>query len=193
MCRSKSSLLPMTGKRSVARRRSSQWRLFTFFGNYLAKKVEERNTFLYVSPLHLVNGLHPDPTVEVTIDGDGDIQERRRPGASFHDDPDGAGLFSALGAVAVPHSPAFTVTASRLRQVGYRSYLTGNGLLLNDEALVNEAEHDRYVARLSQGTPFENEDTGLAPNGLLHSVTVAHARLIKPAEFRAIDGEYRLN
>jgi hypothetical protein len=27
----------------------------------------------------------------------------------------------------------------------------------------------------------------------LHSVTVAHARLIKPAEIRAIDGEFRLH
>jgi len=30
-------------------------------------------------------------------------------------------------------------------------------------------------------------------DGLLHSVTVAHARLIKPAEFRAVEGEFRLN
>jgi len=30
-------------------------------------------------------------------------------------------------------------------------------------------------------------------DGLLYSVTVAHARLIKPAEFRAVDGEFRLN
>lgn len=29
--------------------------------------------------------------------------------------------------------------------------------------------------------------------GLLHSVTVAHAHLIGPVEFRAIDGEFRLN
>jgi uncharacterized protein Usg len=29
--------------------------------------------------------------------------------------------------------------------------------------------------------------------GPLHSVTVAHARLIKPAEIRAIGGEFRLN
>jgi len=29
--------------------------------------------------------------------------------------------------------------------------------------------------------------------GPLHSVTVAHARLIKPAEIRAIDGEFRLH
>jgi len=29
--------------------------------------------------------------------------------------------------------------------------------------------------------------------GPLHSVTVAHARLIKPAEFRAVDGEFRLH
>ncbi|MCC6776223.1 MAG: usg protein [Hyphomicrobiales bacterium] len=29
--------------------------------------------------------------------------------------------------------------------------------------------------------------------GPLHSVTVAHARLIKPAEIRKIDGEYRVH
>lgn len=29
--------------------------------------------------------------------------------------------------------------------------------------------------------------------GPLHSVTVAHARLIKPAELRAVDGIFRLN
>jgi uncharacterized protein Usg len=29
--------------------------------------------------------------------------------------------------------------------------------------------------------------------GPLHSVTVAHARLIKPAEIKAIDGEFRLH
>ncbi len=30
-------------------------------------------------------------------------------------------------------------------------------------------------------------------DGLLHSVTVAHCQLIKPAEFKAVDGEFRLN
>ena len=29
--------------------------------------------------------------------------------------------------------------------------------------------------------------------GPLHSVTVAHSRLIRPAEMRALDGEFRLN
>jgi len=29
--------------------------------------------------------------------------------------------------------------------------------------------------------------------GPLHSVTIAHARLIKPAEIRAVDGEFRLH
>ena len=29
--------------------------------------------------------------------------------------------------------------------------------------------------------------------GPLHSVMVAHSRLIKPAELKAIDGEFRLN
>ncbi len=30
-------------------------------------------------------------------------------------------------------------------------------------------------------------------DGPLHSVMVAHSRLIKPAELRALDGEFRLN
>jgi uncharacterized protein Usg len=30
-------------------------------------------------------------------------------------------------------------------------------------------------------------------DGLLHSVTVAHTRLIKPAEFRAVEGEFWLH
>ncbi len=30
-------------------------------------------------------------------------------------------------------------------------------------------------------------------DGVLHSVVVAHAGLIRPAEFKAIDGEFRLN
>jgi uncharacterized protein Usg len=29
--------------------------------------------------------------------------------------------------------------------------------------------------------------------GILHSVTVAHSRLIKPAELKAIDGEFKLH
>lgn len=29
--------------------------------------------------------------------------------------------------------------------------------------------------------------------GPLHSVRIAHARLIKPSEFRAVNGEFRLN
>ena len=30
-------------------------------------------------------------------------------------------------------------------------------------------------------------------DGMLHSVTVAHSRLIKPAEIRAVDGVFRLH
>jgi uncharacterized protein Usg len=29
--------------------------------------------------------------------------------------------------------------------------------------------------------------------GVLHSVVVSHCKLIKPAEFRAVEGEFRLN
>jgi uncharacterized protein Usg len=30
-------------------------------------------------------------------------------------------------------------------------------------------------------------------HGILHSVQVAHSRLIKPAEIRALDGEFKIN
>jgi uncharacterized protein Usg len=30
-------------------------------------------------------------------------------------------------------------------------------------------------------------------DGLLYSVTIAHARLLRPAEIRAVDGEFQLN
>jgi uncharacterized protein Usg len=32
-----------------------------------------------------------------------------------------------------------------------------------------------------------------ALDGPLHSVTVAHARLVRPAEIRPVDGEFRLH
>lgn len=30
-------------------------------------------------------------------------------------------------------------------------------------------------------------------DGVLHTITVAHSRLIRPAEFKAVDGEFKLN
>jgi len=129
----------------------------------VTQSPSESTPFTYVSPLDLTIEPCGDPTIHVVTEGAGGVHERKRPGASFHDDPDGTRLFSDLESVRVPHSPAFTLTASRLRQVGYRSYLSQNGLLFNDEALVNEAERDRFVARLGRETAFENEDTGLEP------------------------------
>ena len=92
----------------------------------------ESNSFAYVSPLDLVTGLCRDPTVEVVMDGAGGTDERSRPGASFHDDPDGARLFPALDPVVVPHSSAFTVIASPLRQVGSK-FLRTKRFSFNDE------------------------------------------------------------
>ena len=126
---------------------------------------EEQAAFAYVSPLDLTAGLCRDPTIQGVIDGAKGGREVTRPGPSFHDDPDGAGLCSALGTFTISLPPTFTLTTSNVRQVGYRSFLSRNGLLFNDEALVNEAERDQFVARLGQAMPFANEDTGLAPAG----------------------------
>lgn len=126
---------------------------------------DEQAAFTYVSPLDLVTGLCRDPTIRGVIEGVPGGHEVTRPGPSFHDDPDGAALFSALGTFTISLPPTFTLTASDVRQVGYRSFLSRSGFLFNDEALVNEAERGRFVVRLGQGEPFPNEDTGLVPAG----------------------------
>jgi uncharacterized protein Usg len=41
------------------------------------------------------------------------------------------------------------------------------------------------------GVPIQPKDAGL--EGLLHSVRVAHCKLIKPAELKAVGGEFRLH
>jgi hypothetical protein len=122
-------------------------------------------TFTYVSPLGLGGAGRP-ATARVTVDGPVELRNFHRPGPSYHDDPDGAGLFAQLGAATVPHAPPFVLEADNLQQVGYRGYLTPDGEFFTDEALVNAAEEHSFLARLSQGTPFLNEDTGLTPASL---------------------------
>jgi uncharacterized protein Usg len=41
------------------------------------------------------------------------------------------------------------------------------------------------------GVPIQPKDAGL--EGPLHSVRVAHCKLIKPAELKAVGGEFRLH
>jgi hypothetical protein len=118
----------------------------------------------YASPLRLgFAGPLNDPSARIAVEGGGAVQMLHRPGPSFHDDPDGAALFPHLGPADVPHSPAFVVYASSLRQVGYRTYLSPGGCTFNDEALVSVLEEERFVKRLGQQDAFPNEDTGLIP------------------------------
>jgi hypothetical protein len=122
--------------------------------------------FTYVSPLRFeALGNLKHPSIEVATEGGHILRMLSRPGPSFHDDPDGAYLFARLEETRVPHSPPFIIYASRLRQVGYRSYLSEDGRFFNDEAPVNAAESERFLARISQQQAFMNEETGLVPTG----------------------------
>lgn len=137
---------------------------------YLSQKmstqpVVEQAAFAYVSPLDFASGVSLDPTIQCAIDGAQGWREVIRPGPAFHDDPDGAALFPALGTFTISLPPAFTLTASDVRQVGYRSYLSRGGFLFNDEALVNEEQRSLFVATLGREGPLLNEDTGLTPAG----------------------------
>ena len=124
----------------------------------------EGSLFDYASPLQLgAGGLMGDPAARITMEGGGPARMLCRPGPFFHDDPDSATLFPRLGPAEVPHSPAFVIHASSLRQIGYRSYLSPGGRFFNDEALVSTLEEDRFIERIGQQDAFPNEETGLTP------------------------------
>ena len=97
----------------------------------------------------------------MTVEGRGELRHLSRPAPSFHDDPDNAGLFGHLEAVTILEAPPFVLTAANVRQIGYRSYLTRSGNFFTDQALVNEAEKERFLSKLSQEDRFRNEETGL--------------------------------
>jgi hypothetical protein len=60
--------------------------------------------FIYVSPMMIPpTGDEKHPTIEVSIEGADVLRTLSRPGPSFHDDPDNAGLFTRLGEMSVPH------------------------------------------------------------------------------------------
>jgi hypothetical protein len=143
-----------------------------FHSAFLAKNTFDTETpgknaaeqFLYGSPLNLgCAGPQKDRDLEAAVEGRNEIRSLSRPSPSFHDDPDGAGLFGRLDAEAIPQTPPFVITAANLRQVGYRSYLTRSGNFFTDEALIDEAETKEFLSRLSCEDAFLNEETGLRP------------------------------
>ncbi|MFT4505379.1 glycosyltransferase family 61 protein [Caballeronia sp. 15711] len=85
---------------------------------------------------------------------------KRRPPA-FHDDPDNAGLFSSFAPDAITYPPGFIISAEKVRQIGYRCYITHSGRFFNDQGYLDDKDRDGYLARLSQTEDFPNEDTGL--------------------------------
>ena len=95
-----------------------------------------------------------------------------------------------------------TMTASRGTTEDFRRQLQGYGLTTAN-ILYRRPDHpwllQSYVWQdydLCPAFPVLNKFLNFwleTLEGPLHSVTVAHARLIRPAEIRAVDGEFRLN
>ena len=103
--------------------------------------------FLYNSPLKIASPPpSKDPDLELAVEGRNELRHLSRPAPSFHDDPDDAGLFGDLEASTIPQSPPFVITAAKLRQAGYRSYLTRSGNFFTDEALVDDAETKKFLS-----------------------------------------------
>lgn len=79
-----------------------------------------------------------------------------RPGPSFHDDPDGAGLFRKLGEMRFHQAPAFVAAAERAFLVGSRTVVTADGTFFNDEVYDAPAGY----AHLCDQDPFRSEYCG---------------------------------
>jgi hypothetical protein len=148
-------------------------------GTLSAKADKASRYYRYVSPLSL-NG-----TADVMVTVETSSHDRSRPGPTFHDDPDGAGLFKDFGLATIPCAPNFIVEAEGLQQIGYRSYLTKGGSFFTDEALVPIEEEARFLNRFGQQDPFLNEETGLVPTGAQGEFTLD----IAGRTIRQLDGK----
>jgi len=98
--------------------------------------------------------------------------------------------------------PSKTLAAAPLASKDFKRQLAGYGLT-TAEILYRRPDHkwllQTYVWQSYDLFPkFPELQRFLAfwvekLEGPLHSVVVAHSKLIKPAELKAIDGEFRLN
>ncbi len=103
-----------------------------------------------------------DAPLAVAVHPPGTPRAIARPAPLFHDDPGGVGLLPDAGAYTFTLPPVFCVAARRVLQVGFRSYVTRDGLLFDDESHAPGAEQDRFAAAILSSDPFRNEYTGLA-------------------------------
>src|SRR4051812_46373110 len=68
----------------------------------------------------------------VCVEPPGTVRTGRRRAAEFHDDPDGARLFTVREAV-TQSGPPFVASLRNVRLVGYRMFMTADGYLTNDD------------------------------------------------------------
>jgi len=82
------------------------------------------------------------------------------PTPEFHDDPDGARLFSGFHPGVVTYPPTFLASARDARIIGYRTVLRRDGYFFNDDP-VGGPMRAAYLDRMRSPDDFLNEDTGL--------------------------------
>jgi capsular polysaccharide biosynthesis protein len=83
-----------------------------------------------------------------------------RPGPHFVDNPDNVPGFD-LGEVSITYPPPFLSSASDATIVGYRSVVTSNGLLFNDDS-VEGRDLDSFLDRIGTNSDsLLNEDTSI--------------------------------
>ena len=84
---------------------------------------------------------------------------RRRP--LYHDDPNNVGIFHDLSTTEINYPPAALIAASKVRLIGFRTYIKENGVFFNDEWAIKSESRKNWLERLSSTDTFFNEKTGL--------------------------------
>ena len=114
----------------------------------------------------------------------GEVRIFSRGKPNFIDDPDQAMLFSdILSSSMVQYPPVYMAGLFGALLIGYRTILTNDKKLLNDDSRINIDAMLESVSRMGGADTFANEETGLIARGnnfILTSDGRAHKRLTRP-------------
>ena len=103
----------------------------------------------------------------VYIEPPGRPREFVRRAPEFHLDPDRVGLFSSFPEDTITSPPPFVVFARNARVTGFRTILSEDGFLFNDDSISEGLQRDRFLKQLGMPYPLDEETgfTSTAKNG----------------------------
>jgi capsular polysaccharide biosynthesis protein len=110
------------------------------------------NSYAYRNPLDLPRIAFSDIVANgaegVFVEEPGSPRRFTRSAPTFHDDPDGVGLFPAFQDLAVVSPPVFTASLRHVTLAGFRSILRDDGTFINDLGHLTPQDCEGFVSGL---------------------------------------------